>query len=138
MIFRKMTQEDIKKVAGNSMSRGILHKQPAAIEFDYCLEHEGKILAVGGFRLINETTAWAWLDMTNHAKDHLIGVYRVTKEWMRTLTEELGVKRLQAYVEADFVEGIRLIQHLGFHFEYTMHNFVGNKPACMYVKFYGD
>ncbi len=135
MNFRELKQSDIDFVADHSVSRGILSKQPEIIDFSYTLEHEGEILGIGGIRLINETTAWGWLDLTTYAGNHITTVYRVIKEWMEIICKEKGIKRLQAYIEMDFPEAVRTVKHLGFEQESIMKNFVGNKDAYMYVKF---
>lgn len=134
MEFRTTTQEDLDFVANHSVSRGILKRQPECIDFCYTLEHEGEPLGIGGFRLINETTAWCWIDMTDRVGSHLIPAYRVVKEWMNIFVKEHGIKRLQAYVEMDFPEAIRMVQHLGFEKESIMRNFVGDKDVSMYVR----
>jgi len=134
MDFRETTQEDLEFVADHSISRGILKRQPECIDYCYTLEHEGKPLGVGGFRLINETTAWAWADITDCAGGNIIPAYRVLKEWIDIFVKEHGIKRLQAYVEMDFPEAIRMVQHLGFEKESIMKNFVGDRDASMYVK----
>jgi len=136
MKFRETTEEDILFVADHSVSRGIAKKQPECIDYCYTLEHEGVPLGIGGFRLINLTTAWAWLDVTDKAGEHIISCYRVLKEWIDIFVKEHGLKRLQAYVECDFPEAIRMVIHLGFHRESTMLNFVGNKPAYLYVRIF--
>lgn len=138
MNFRELKQEDIDAVKDDSISRGILSKQPEVIDYGYTLEHEGKVLGIGGFRFINSTTAWAWLDLTDRAGSHLIASYRVIKEWIDLFAQEHGIRRLQAYIEADFEKAIRLVKHLGFHQESTMPNFVGNKSAYLYVKYFGE
>ena len=107
-------------------------------EYSYSLEHEGKLLASGGFRLINLTTAWCWLDQTHHAGSHIQTMYRVIKEWIDIFVKDKGIKRLQAYIMQDFPEAIRLVEHLGFRRESVMQNFIDDKPAYMYVKFYKD
>jgi len=134
MIFREMTQEDIDFVKDHSASRGIFNKMPQQIEFCYALEHEDKILAIGGITLINLTTAWCWLDMTCYAGNHIIVVYRVVKEWLNKLAEDKKLKRLQCYVEPDFPEAIRMVKHLGFKYEYPMPSFIGDKPALMFAR----
>lgn len=138
MNFREMTDEDIEAVKNRSISRGILNKQPDRIDYNFTLEHEDKILVVGGIRLINATTAWGWIDLTADAGKHIIEVYRVIKEWMAKLAKIHKLIRLQAYVQSDFPEAIRTVEHLGFHYENFMPNFVGDKTALMYVKFFGD
>jgi len=136
MNFRESTPEDIEFVADHSISRGIAKCQPEQIEYCYTLEHEGKVLGVGGFRLINLTTAWCWTDWTYFTGKHIIVCYRVVKEWIDIFIEEHKLKRLQAYVECDFPEAIRMVEHLGFEkeFDKPMKNFVGDKDAFLYVR----
>ncbi len=134
MIFRETTQEDLDFMADNSMSRGIQKYCPEQIELVYTLEHEGKPLGVGGFRLINTTTAWCWVDMSHESGKHLTVSYRTIKEWMEKLAEEHNIKRLQAYVECDFPDAIRMVEHLGFTKESTMENFVGDRDSFLYKR----
>lgn len=134
MEFRETTQEDLDFVADHSISRGILKRQPECIDYCYTLEHEGKPLGIGGFRLINATTMWCWVDITDCAGNHIIPAYRVLKEWIDIFVKEHKIKRLQAYIEMDFPEAIRMVQHLGFEKESIMKNFVGDKDASMYVR----
>lgn len=135
MNFREMTQSDIEFMKDNSISRGIFHKQPKVVEYCYALEHEGKLLGVGGFRLINLTTAWVWFDLTHYSGGHIIKVYRVLKEWLDIFVEQHGLKRVQAYIDPDFPEAIRTAKHLGFKFESVMENFIGDRDAWMYTRF---
>lgn len=132
MEFRETTQDDLDYVADHSVSRGIQKLCPEQTDFCYTLEHDGVPLQIGGFRLINSTTVWCWVDMTTHA--YSIVCYRAMKEWIDIFVKEHGIKRLQAYVECDFTEAIRLVQHLGFKKESTMKNFVGDKDAFLYVR----
>ena len=134
MEFRETTQEDLDFVADNSISRGIQKKCPEQIDYMFTLEHEGKPLGVGGFRIINPTTAWVWTDWTHLTGKHLVTSYRTVKEYIDIFAKEHELKRLQAYVECDFTEGIRLVQHLGFKKESIMENFMGDKDAFMYVR----
>lgn len=134
MKFRETTQEDVDFVADHSISRGVEKHRPERVDFCYTLEHEGRPLVIGGFRLINATTAWGWVDITDAAGGRIISVYRAIKEWTDTFTKTHKIRRLQAYVEKDFTEGIRMLQHLGFEKESAMLNFVGDKDAFMYVR----
>ncbi len=136
MKFRETTQEDLDFVANHSVSRGIQKQQPEQIDYCFTLEHEGKPLGVGGFRLINLTTAWCWTDWTYFSGSHIIVAYRVIKEWIDIFVKEHGIKRLQAYIECDFPEAIQMVEHLGFkkEFEKPMKNFVGDKDAFLYVR----
>lgn len=136
MKLRESTQSDYEYMADHSVSRGILKSQPQQTEFNYTLEHEGKLMGIGGIRLINLTTAWCWIDMTADAGTHIIVVYRTIKEWMENLVEEKGIKRLQAYIELDFVEAIRMIKHLGFHKESNLEKFIGDRDALLYKRIF--
>jgi len=136
MKFRETTQEDIDFVADHSVSRGIAKRQPECIDYCYTLEHEGKPLGIGGFRLINLTTAWCWVDITDLAGSHITVGYRTIREWIDIFAKEHGIKRLQAYVECDFTEAIRMVKHLGFEYESTMPCFVGDKSAEMFVRIF--
>lgn len=138
MEFAELTQADIDYVKERSISRGVLKDQPSKIDFSYALRHQGKVLGIGGFRLINMTTAFAWLDLTHYAGEHIKTCYRIISEWMEILVKEHGIKRLQCYCEIDFPEAIRTIEHLGFAREAIMPRFVGEKSAYLYVKYFGE
>ena len=112
MIFRESTKEDFDFVADHSVSRGKVH--PDCIDYIYTLEHEGIPLGIGGFKLMNYDTAWCWVDLTDASGCHIRSVYRVVKEWIDEFMEEKHLTRLQATVECDFEEAIRMVQHLGF------------------------
>ena len=134
MNFRAMTTEDYEYLKDHSASRGIFKNTPEVTEYSFSLEHKGELLASGGFRLINLSTAWCWLDMTHHAGSHIQTLYRVVKEWIEKFTEDKNIKRLQAYVDPDFPEGIRLVQHLGFERESNMELFYGDRDAYLYKR----
>lgn len=136
MNFREMNQADIEYLKDRSISRGVFKKQPGKIEWSFALEHEGMTLGVGGIDLITLTTAWSWLDLSCDIGEHTIVVYRVIKEYMAIVCKEHGIRRLEAYVEVGFEAGIRLVEHLGYHCEHRMPNFVDDRPADLYVKFY--
>jgi len=137
MEFREATQNDLDCVSDHTISRGIQKRLPHRIEYVYALEHEGKVLGVGGFRLVNLTTAWCWIDLAESAKKHIMPVYRVIKEWMHIFCTEHQIRRLQAYVEPDFPQAIRTATHLGFFKESVMRNFMGDKDAYMFVYLMG-
>lgn len=136
MEIRELEQSDIEKMKDKSISRGILDKMPPQIDFSFCLENEGTVLAIGGILLITETTAWAWLDLSEDSLDYTATVYRTVKDWMEKLVAIHKIKRLQAYVECDFAKGVRMVKHLGFIKEHIMPRFVGEKSAYLYVKHY--
>ncbi len=134
MIFRETTQEDLDFVADHSVSRGVQKFCPDQTVFTYTLEHEGKPLGIGGYNLINVSTAWAWVNLTDESGKYIKTCYRVIKEWTDKFILEHKIKRLQVYVECDFIEAIRLARHLGFEKESVMKNFVGDKDAFLFVR----
>jgi len=134
MKFREMTSEDYEYLKDHSASRGIFKNTPEVTEYNFSLEHEGKLLASGGFRLINLTSAWCWLDMTYDAGNHIHTLYRVIKEWIDIFVSEHGIIRLQAYIDPEFPEGVNTVQHLGFKRESNMEKFYGDRDAYLYVR----
>ncbi len=133
MEFRESTTEDVEYADNHSISHET-KDVPEQIDYLYTLEHEGVPLCVGGFRMINHTTAWCHVDLTDKAGSHIIEVYRVIKEWIESFCKEHGIIRLQAYVREDFPEGMRMVKHLGFDYEFTMEKFMGDKDALMYKR----
>lgn len=135
MKLRPMTESDVEFMANHSVSRGIFSKMPEEIDVSVTLEHDDKVLCVGGISMINCTTAWCWLDLSEESGKYIVIVYRLVKEWLDDVVEQKGIKRLQAYVEIGFEEAERTMHHLGFEWEFRMKNFVGDKPADLYVRF---
>ncbi|MBN2591588.1 MAG: GNAT family N-acetyltransferase [Sedimentisphaerales bacterium] len=129
-----MTKEDYEYLKDHSASRGIFKNTPEKVDYSYSLEHEGTLLGSGGFQLINTTTAWCWLDLTIHAKNYMTEVYRLIKEWIEIFVKDKEVKRLQAYVDPEFPEAIKTVEHLGFKYECDMELFYGDRNAYLYKR----
>ena len=134
MEFRETTQEDLDYMAEHSVSRGIQKNSPEQVSFMYTLEDNGIPLGIGGFRLINQYTAWCWVDISCLGHSNIYTSYRTIIEEIEKFAEKHKVKRLQAYVECDFPEAITMVRHLGFTKESIMKNFMGDKDAYMYVR----
>lgn len=128
MIFREAKQKDFELLDTK--------KRPVSVDFCYTLEHEGKVLGIGGIRLIVPTTAWCWISLTDYASGHIIVIYRTIRDWMKKLAKEKGIKRFQAYIEQDSSEAVRLVEHLGFKWESNMVNFLDKKDASMFVRIF--
>jgi len=136
MTFREMLQTDLDFVASHSISRGILSKRPAVVEWNYALEHEGKVLGIGGVALMTPTVAWFWIELTHYAGDHILTCYRVLKEWAEILAKDKGIKCGLAYVDCSFPEAIRTAEHLGFERKATLDQFIGDEPAYLFVRYF--
>ena len=135
MLFREATKEDLEYVARYSVSRGN-KEYPDTIDYIYTLENQGVVLGVGGFKLLNENTAWVWLDFTPEARVQIRIVYHVIVEWMQIFVKNHGLRLLMAAVRPLFTEAIMTIEHLGFHKEATMPNFFGDQSAHLYLRLY--
>ena len=83
MNFRQLQESDIAFMAEYSLyGKEHWKAMSGQTEYNHCLEHEGRILCVGGFKMINNFTAYGWFDMSEFAKDHIITTYRAIKEWV--------------------------------------------------------
>ena len=139
MNFRIATDKDFKFMQEHSTDKDFYKECPEQVEYDFVLEHNDDILGVGGFKMINNTTAWCYFDLSDKVENHLIVCYRVIKEFTDIFCKEHGIFRLEAYVKVGFEAGMRTVEHLGFSYEHRMLKFIGQAPADLYVKFYnGD
>ncbi len=134
MDFRIATEDDLKEVAKTTVSRGC-RELPESIDLVYALEHEGKVLGVGGVKLMNAATAWVWLDVAAVGKEHMILAYRLIRNWLNAFMAEQGIVRLMAAVDCEFPEGILLAEHLGFERESVAKRFFDTRDAYIYVRF---
>ena len=132
MNFRVATSDDVAKANARSISRS--DSNPPIQEYVYALEDEGVVLAVGGMKLMNPTTAWAFMDWTMDALNHPKTLYRVVRDWLDIMMQTHGIVRLMAAVECDFPQAVRTAEHLGFVKESVMPNWTGDKPAYLYVR----
>jgi hypothetical protein len=64
---------------------------------------------------------------------------RRIREYIDIFCREHKILRLEAWVDVNFNEGLRLVKHLGFHPESRKINFLGkNKDAWLYVRFFDE
>ena len=133
MNFRETIPADFEFMSHHSINKDVDRKILDCVDYVFTLEDDVP-LAIGGFRMINTTTAWCWIDLSDEAGKHLVKVYRVIKEWIDEFAESHKIKRLQAFVRTDFEEAERLVKHLGFKKESIMENFFGEENAYLYVR----
>lgn len=139
MNFRQLQESDIAFMAEHAMFDKSHWKKPEGeIAYNYTLEHEGKVLAIGGFVMIGKTCAIPWFDLSEFAKENIIITYRVIAEWSENFCREKGVKRMMAFVEVGFEAGARFCEHQRFHIEHRMPKYEDDKPFDMWVKFIED
>jgi RimJ/RimL family protein N-acetyltransferase len=136
MNFRQLTQPDIDFMKENSLDPDFYKECPEEDTFCWTVEHEEKVLGIGGIKMVNNTTAICWFDLSKYAREHILACYRVIKEWIPIVCEEKKIRRLEAYVKAGFEAGVRTMEHLDFEFECRKRNYVGDVPADLFVKFF--
>ena len=149
MDFRIMTAEDLAFVDAHLLYPDERKERKDDQDFNFALQHGDYVLGVGGFRMITDTTAWAWVQLTSYVGHHIIPTIRVITEYMDGyylkdgthkpgFCKKHGILRLQAFVRADFPEGHRLVEHLGYFREGpVMKDFCGKGiDAHLYVKHY--
>lgn len=134
MQVSKATDADLKAMGKQSVSRGCLGSIPETTDFVYALKHRRELLAVGGIKLMNPTSAWAWLDLAPPALKHKTAVFQAIRDYLDGLMNKSGLTRLMAAVEVDFPEALRFAEHLGFRYESRMENWIGDKAAYMVVR----
>jgi len=133
MLFRTATAGDIAYCTAHSMSRAP-KEYPQSVDRVFALEHDGVVLGVGGVKLLNEYSAWCWINWSTAARENVYTVYRVTKEWLDELVKQHRLVRLMAAVDPTFEEAVRTVEHLGFVKESVMFRFFGDRDAWMYVR----
>ncbi|MDD5459418.1 MAG: hypothetical protein PHF37_08515, partial [Phycisphaerae bacterium] len=106
--------------------------------FCWTLEHEEKVLGIGGIKMVNNTTAICWFDLSKYAGEHIVVCYRVIKEWIPIVCKEKKIRRLEAYVKAGFEAGVRTVEHLNFDFEHRKKKYIGDIAADCYVRFFDE
>jgi RimJ/RimL family protein N-acetyltransferase len=138
MNFRVAKYEDLEFVRQHSLFPDDVKEQVAQADYEFTLEHVDKILLIGGFRLITNSTCWGWFQMTEFVGNHIQVVYRVIKEYTEIWCKNHNIKRLQIYVESDFEKGLRVAKHLGFKKECDMKHFMGkDRDAVLFVRYFG-
>lgn len=133
MILRNATQSDLDYIAGNNISDG-LKEHPADINVLVTIEDAGRVMAVGGLKMMNPTSAWCWINLTPQAVESIHSVYRMIGDWINKIIEDKGLIRVMAAIDPKREDCIRLCEHLGFEKESIMLDFFGRQPALMYVR----
>lgn len=136
--FREATDADLETMGEKTVSRGCFDDMPEQTDFIYALEDNGKLLGIGGLKLMHKTTAWGWFDLTDEALKKPFTAYRVIKEWLDQLIKDMGLIRIMAAVDTDFDVAIRTVEHLGFVRESLMCKWKPDKDAYLYVLIAGE
>ncbi len=99
---------------------------------------EGEIVAVGGIKMYFEGVGEAWVILTKQSKKNdIFGLIacRAIENKLNEMIEELGLRRCEANVRADYEIGLRFVRALGFEFVGERKNwFPGNISAMLFSK----
>ena len=138
MQFRQLQQSDMDYMADHSaLDRAYYKKPPEPVDYAYALEQDGNVLVVGGFRMITDTTALCWLDLSEIGMEKIYTCYRVIVDWIDIFCQNYGIMRLEACVKYDFAAGVRLVEHLGFEYEGRKKHYFGELDGLAYVRYRG-
>jgi len=138
MLLRNATTADFEFVAEHSAFKNYYTKEPERLFYSVALEQDGNVIAVGGLMLITKHTAWAWCEITTFVENHKIELVRTMRDWLDVTVSELQLSRLQAWVDPERPEAVKLIKHLGFVEEFSMKDFLGlDKNVSLFIKLTG-
>jgi hypothetical protein len=138
MIFRQMITEDLVYIQAHALNADDRKIMAENVEYNYALVDGDITFGIAGFKFINATTAFCWMVMGDKAKENIIECHRCMKTWIPEFCRDFKIRRLEAYVEVGFEEGIRLVEHLGFEEESRMRHFIGDAPAIRFVRYFEE
>ena len=140
MELRDLLESDLGYCKAHDISNSKFRDADERVDYAWTLTEEEQILAIGGIQKITGSCAWAWMSMTEDAKQYKLTVFRTLREYTEQVCRSVGITRLQAWSEIGFEESKRLLEHLGFQKEgFPMIGFIDQDThAQLYVKFFGD
>ena len=89
-------------------------------ERSFSLIDNGNLIVSGGIVPIFEGLGEAWLEPSDKITDYKLRMIKTLRHHIDKITEEDGLRRLQAAVRADFPEAVRFIEFMGFKREGLM------------------
>jgi hypothetical protein len=101
---------------------------------------EGRVVAVGGIRLFLPGVGEGWIML--HAQARTDGVFgiiacRAIRDKLDSLSVELGLRRCEVQVRADFPKALRFVEAMGFENPYERRFFFPDGTSSMlYEKLY--
>lgn len=78
---------------------------------------DGEPICCAGIVLLGWNRGEAWALLSTIFYSHVRACYRIIKDRLSGMIKENGLVRVQTLVAPDFVEGSRLVEHLGFNQE---------------------
>lgn len=130
--FKKEHLSELKEhVFGLSVKKNISSQQLENLEnrnHSYTVIKEGRVLACAGITEFWPGRGEAWALLDKDIGPLLIDVSREVKKFL----DEVPIKRIEAIVYTDFIEGIRWVKLLGFKLESPCMKAYGrNGKDCM-------
>jgi hypothetical protein len=97
----------------------------------YTVRLEGQIMICGGVLPVDNTTGHLWCFMSRFAGKHMLALHRVTRRFI----EVSGKHTLHATTEADFPDGCRWLEMLGFRQAAVLHRYdPAGRDHILYTK----
>lgn len=75
------------------------------------------IVAIGGFQEIWDGQHVTWVVTSPLKYKYTFQLFRAAKKIVEKHIENYNIRRLESFIEADYLEGVRWAQHLGFGME---------------------
>lgn len=95
----------------------------------FTLEHDGTVIACAGIVNMWENRAQAWALMSADSGRHFVRIFRA----MSSFLDLQDTRRIEATVDANFVQGHRMIRMLGFQLEGLMRAYLPDgRDVCLY------
>jgi L-amino acid N-acyltransferase YncA len=114
MKIRMATAEDIQDVLSRTTSR-VMKEAPAEWDLLFTCELDsGPIAAVGGFRFLTAHSAVGWYSLTPEGHAAPKELLRAAKAWLSEVAKTYGLRVVFGFVDADYPEAIRFVEHLGY------------------------
>ena len=136
-MIKPATQADIDHVQANSLENTKDYPAVAVREGVVALWNNGQLYGVGGVLILRPGVGEFWLLLAKDYKDHISVRDAVVEiaDQINVHSAKHALVRCQAIVRADFAEGLRLIEWLGFEYEGYLRMYLpGEVDAVMYAR----
>lgn len=102
----------------------------------YSVFADGEIIGMGGVFMHWPGVGEAWALVSPEAKKHGIPFARAARRYLDQMAKDRKLERVQAAVQADFEDGLKFTEALGFRAEGLMEKFFHGKTFVRFAKFY--
>lgn len=110
-------------VKNDLLQPGVVESLAAAGQSFTAIEGD-QVIAIAGIAIQWEGRAIAWALISEDAGKHFLAIHRAVKGFL----DQADIRRIEAFVDSDFKQGMKWIEMLGFENEGLMRKFsiIGN------------